>query len=107
MAKAMKNVIEKMGGRMASIGEEENMDEGDEEKRVESENGDGGVSSPDMDDMADIGFHQPSQHDTAFHKESQKQADEESRRQAKKDFRKRADTDFLTALREQAEEEVK
>ena len=32
MAKAMKNVIEKMGGRMASIGEEENMDEGDEEK---------------------------------------------------------------------------
>ena len=34
-------------------------------------------------------------------------ADEESRRQAEKDFRKRADTDFLTALREQAEEEVK
>ena len=93
MTKAMKEVLEKMGGRMLKIGEEEKMDEGDEEKSVEIENGDGGVSSPDMDEMADFGFHQqsPSQHDTAFHKVSRRQADK----------------DFLMALKEQAEEEVK
>ena len=77
MAKAMKEVIGKMQGRIEKIAEEENIEEGDEGKSVEAETEERVVSSPDVDEMADFGFGQLTQHDTAFIKASRKQVDKD------------------------------
>ena len=61
----MREVTEKMRQKLEN-GEEESIEEGDDSDKAEY--GSRGPSSPDLDEMADLGFGRanPSQHETAF-----------------------------------------
>ena len=89
----MREVTEKMRQKLEN-GEEESIEEGDDSDKAEY--GSRGPSSPDLDEMADLGFGRanPSQHETAFLEVAEKEV------KRKKKFKKKTCFKYLSPGRD-------